>query len=147
MQAVSLGRFCGDPMRPVLASLSLLVAAAAPAAADPVGLAAHRAVYELSLAKGGGARGVEAARGRIVLEFTGNACEGYASKYRQVTVLESEETGNKTADLRNAAFEDDAGKTFRFRTESLSSGRNEMVDGDAAKGPNGAVSLRLKQPA
>jgi hypothetical protein len=132
-------------MRLILAAASLL-AVVAPAAAEPVRLAAHRAIYDLSLAQGGGSRGVEAARGRIVIEFTGNACEGYASKYRQVTVLETGETGSKTADLRNAAFEDDAGKLFRFRTESLSDGRNETVDGEGATAADGAVTVRLKQP-
>jgi hypothetical protein len=116
-------------------------------AAEPVRLAAHRAIYDLSLVKGGGARGVEAAQGRIVIEFTGNPCEGYTSKYRQFTVLESGETGSKTSDMRNATFEDDAGKSFRFRTDSNSNGKSETVDGDAATDPNGAIALRLKQPA
>jgi hypothetical protein len=133
--------------RTLITSLSLLVACAGPAAADPVRLAAHRAVYDLSLVKGGGARGVDAATGRIVIEFTGDPCEGYASKYRQVTVLESAETGAKTSDMRNATFEDDAGTSFRFKTESLSNGRTEAVDGDAARAANGAVTVRLKQPA
>jgi hypothetical protein len=133
-------------MRAVLASLSFLVLASTALAAGPVRLAAHRAIYDLSLVKGGGARGVEAASGRIVIEFTGNACEGYASKYRQVTVLESGETGTKTSDMRNATFEDDAGKSFRFRTQSVSNGRTETVDGDAATDASGAIALRLKQP-
>ena len=112
-------------MRAVLAPLSLLVLASSVHAAEAVRLAPHRAIYDLSLVKGGGARGVEAAQGRIVIEFTGNPCEGYASKYRQVTVLESGETGSKTADMRNATFEDDAGRSFRFRTDSNSNGKSE----------------------
>ena len=134
-------------MRAVLAPLSLLVLASSVHAAEPVRLAAHRAIYDLSLVEGGGARGVEAAQGRIVIEFTGNPCEGYASNYRQVTVLESGETGSKTSDMRNATFEDDAGRSFRFRTDSNSNGKSETVDGDAATDPNGAIALRLKQPA
>ena len=132
-------------MRTLLLTLPLLAVGAA-AAADPVRLSAHRAVYDLTLVKGGGARGIEGGRGRIVIEFTGNPCEGYASKYRQVTVLESAETGNRTADTRNASFEDDGGRSFRFKTESLSNGRKEAVDGDAARAANGAVTVRLKQP-
>jgi hypothetical protein len=134
-------------MRAVLASVSFLVLASTALAAEPVRLAAHRAIYDLSLVKGGGARGVEAASGRIVIEFTGSACEGWASKYRQVTVLESGETGSKTSDMRNATFEGDDGKSFRFRTDSLSNGRTETVDGDAVAEAGGAVAVRLKQPA
>jgi hypothetical protein len=47
------------------------------AAAQPVIMAAHRATYELSLAENDGGKGVEAARGRIVFEFSGSSCEGY----------------------------------------------------------------------
>ena len=134
-------------MRAVLASVSFLVLASTALAAEPVRLAAHRAIYDLSLVKGGGAPGVEAASGRIVIEFTGNACEGWASKYRQVTVLESGETGSKTSDMRNATFEGDDGRSFRFRTDSVSNGRTDTVDGDAAVEASGAVAVRLKQPA
>jgi hypothetical protein len=134
-------------MRAILASLSFLVLAPTIVAAEPVRLAAHRAIYDLALVKGGGARGVEAAQGRIVIEFTGNPCEGYASKYRQVTVLDSGETGSKTADMRNASFEDEAGKSFRFRTDSQSNGKSETIDGEAGTDASGAVAVRLKQPA
>jgi hypothetical protein len=115
-------------MRALLASTALaFLAFAAPAPAQgpapaiaqgpsgAVNLAPHRAVYDLSLAKSGGSRGVESARGRIALDFGGDACEGYELKYRQVTVLESGETGGRTADLRTTTFEDGDGRSFRLR--------------------------------
>lgn len=131
------------------AASSLFVALAAPPAGadETVRLAPHRAVYELSLVKGGGPRGIESARGRIVMEFTGDACEGYASKYRQVTVLESGETGTKTSDLRNITFEEGSGQSFRFKTESLLNGSpKDEVDGDAQQRPEGTIAVRLKEP-
>ena len=72
-----------------------LLAASAPSsgAPDTISLTPHRAVYDLALAKGGGSRNMEGARGRIAFEFTGDACEGYALNYRQVTVLDSSEIG------------------------------------------------------
>lgn len=140
-------------MRTLLTSSSILVALAsaafAPAAfaEEAVRLTPHRAVYDLSLVKGGGPQSVESARGRIVLEFTGDACEGYASKFRQVTVLESGEAGTKTSDLRNATFEDGTGRSFQFKTESLLNGSaSEAVDGDAQQHPDGSVDIRLKEP-
>ena len=46
-------------------------AAAAPPV-DKVLLAPHRAIYELKLAKSHGSRGIQAVRGRILYDFSGN---------------------------------------------------------------------------
>ena len=110
-------------------------------------LAPHRAVYDLSLASSRGARTVESARGRIAFDFTGDACEGYALKFRQVTVIESGESGTKTSDLRTANFESGDGKTFRFRNDTgTGEGPGQSVDGNAERKPNGPLSVRLKSP-
>jgi hypothetical protein len=128
--------------------LGLVTLAAVPVqAGEGVRLAPHRVVYDLSLATSRGERGVETARGRIAFEFTGNACEGYALKYRQVTVLESSENGTKTSDLRTANFESGDGKTFRFRNDSqMDGGSSKVVDGSAEKRPEGSLAVRLKAP-
>ena len=54
-------------------------------------LAAHRAIYDLSLLKSTGDSAPASARGRIVFEFTGSACEGYAASFRQLTEVQSQE--------------------------------------------------------
>lgn len=125
------------------------VVASGAAAAQPAGvpLAAHRVVYDLSLASSSGARGVEAARGRIAFDFLGDACEGYALSYRQVTVLESGEVGTRTSDLRTATFESGDGRSFRFKTESDMQGAPaKKLDGDAERGKDGVLAVRLTQP-
>ncbi len=131
---------------------STVLAFALPAHAEvptgkPPQLAPHRAVYDLSLATRKGARTVESARGRIAFDFTGDACEGYALKFRQVTVIESAETGTKTSDLRTANFESGDGKTFRFRNDTGSGeGPAQSVDGNAERKANGPLAVRLKAP-
>lgn len=138
------------PTRALL--LSCLLLAAAPAAAAPatpsttVRLVPHRAVYDLSLASSRGARAIEAARGRIAFDFTGNACEGYALKFRQVTVLTSAESGSKTSDLRTAHYESGDGRTFRFRHDTKTDAETKVVDGDAERKVGGAMGVRLKAP-
>jgi hypothetical protein len=131
-------------MRLVLASALVLCAAAA--AAQPVGLAPHRAVYELSLSRAGGSRGLESARGLVAFDFTGDACEGYALKYRQVTVLEGGETGARTSDLRSTTFESPDGNSFRFHSEQqLPNGGSTLVEGEAERrGPD--TTIRLRRP-
>ena len=139
-------------MRSGFALLSLVLAALVPAPASaqstgPVRLVPHRAVYDLSLVQSaGGARSIDSASGRIAFDFGGDACEGYTLKYRQVTVLQSGESGQRTLDVRTATFESGDGKNIRFRTDSRLEGMSEdNVDGDAELRGD-ALSVRLKQP-
>lgn len=111
-----------------------------------VRLAPHRAVYDLTLAASTGSRSMEGARGRIAFDFTGDACEGYALNYRQVTVLESGETGQRTSDLRNATFEDGEGKLLRFKTDSKMEGATTSAIDGSAETRDGALKIRLNQP-
>lgn len=123
------------------------LAAAAPPADESVRLVPHRAVYELTLDSSSGARTIESARGRIAFEFTGNACEGYALTFRQVTVLESAEGGPKTSDLRTANFESGDGRSFQFRNDSaLEGGQPKVVDGNAERRADGGLAVRIKNP-
>jgi hypothetical protein len=129
-------------------ALLLSSAAVAETAGGPVRLVPHRAVYDLSLLRsGGGSRSVENASGRIAFDFGGDACEGYTLKYRQVTVLESGETGSRTLDVRTATYEAGDGRSMRFKTDSrLESVSDESVDGDADVRTDGSIAIRLKRP-
>jgi len=129
-------------------SIAMLTAASAETAPPQVQLAPHRAVYDLSLLRSGGSRGVESARGRIAMDFGGDACDGYTMKYRQVTVLDSSETGSRTIDQQTATFETGDGQSMQFKSTSFSQGgaKNSEVDGDARIGPGGSLNVRLKQP-
>ncbi len=110
-------------------------------------LAAHRVVYDLTLLASKGSRGVEAARGRVAFSFTGNTCEGYALTYRQVTVLEGGDIGQRTSDLRTTTFEDGNGASFTFKTESTFSGAPaKLVDGQAEREAADGLVVRTRAP-
>jgi hypothetical protein len=140
-------------MRSGFALLGLALAALAPAAAasapstGSVRLVPHRAVYDLSLSSAAGtSRSIDSASGRIAFDFGGDACEGYTLKYRQVTVLESGESGQRTLDVRTATFESPDGKSIRFKTDSRLEGVSaDNVDGDAELRDD-ALAVRLKEP-
>ncbi|GJD32914.1 hypothetical protein PMNALOAF_4194 [Methylobacterium adhaesivum] len=133
-------------MRLSRATACFILCATGAAAAEPVRLASHRAVYDLSLAQSGGTRAVESARGRIVIEFSGDACKGYNMQTRQVTVLESGETGSRTSDLRNTTFEGADGHSYRFKVATLLNGTpGQSVDGTAETSAE-ALKVRLKEP-
>ena len=139
-----------DIVTKLLAGALALAATSGPgsaAAETPVRLVPHRAVYDLSLASNRGPRGLDSARGRIVFDFTGNACEGYGLKFRQVTVLDSSDGGEKTTDLRTANFESGDGRTFRFRNETAAErGPAKVVDGSAERKAAGALAVRIRSP-
>lgn len=116
------------------------------AAAPP--LAPHRAVYDLSLMKGGTGRGPVAASGRIVYDFSGSSCEGYTVAFRQFTEMTPADGEPSISDMRSTTFESPDRKTMRFRVEHMEEGRvTKRVDGSAIRSGDGALSLQLRQPA
>lgn len=129
-------------------SLIAITAANAETRAPGVVLTPHRAVYDLSLLRSGGSRGIENAQGRIAMEFGGDACDGYTMKYRQVTILDSSESGSRTVDQQTATFEAGDGQSMRFKSTSFSEGSSKdgEVDGDAKLGPGGSLNVRFKRP-
>src|SRR3954469_21370108 len=91
------------------AALILGFGAAAQAAAGAPFLP-HQATYELSLVKSRGSTSIESARGRILYSFSGSACEGYTSDFRQVSELDSGEGKTTLSDLRSSSWEEASGK-------------------------------------
>jgi envelope integrity protein B len=126
------------------------LAAAGPAMADDaitgVELAPHRAIYDLKLAEARGKRSLEAVRGRIVYDFVGSTCEGYALQFRQVTELDTGEGKVALSDLRSTSWEEGAARTLRFDSQNyLDRKLVDSVDGHADKGPDG-VTVTLAKP-
>ena len=136
-------------------SLVLAIAAVAGSgfAAGQAGAAAsgtflpHQALYELSLMKSRGSASVDSARGRILYNFSGSACEGYTSEFRQVSELNSGEGKVTLSDLRSTSWEDGAGKSYRFKIDTrMNDTDSSPVDGVAER--NGDhITVKLKQPA
>lgn len=115
-------------------------------AGKPVVLTPHRAVYDLKLAKANGSRGIQAVRGRILYDFTGNACDGYELHFRQVSELDSGEGKTVLSDLRSTTWEDGESKKFRFNSENLLNDKTtDIVDGSAERNAS-AVAIDLNKP-
>lgn len=136
---------------PAVLSLGLAAVAAhypalAAPSADKVQLAPHRAIYDLKLSKSHGSRGIQAVRGRILYDFSGNACDGYALQFRQVSELDSGEGKAALSDLRSTTWEDGAAKKFRFNSENMLNDRTaDKVDGHAERSGE-AVAVSLSKP-
>jgi hypothetical protein len=117
-------------------------------ALTPAGeLASHRAVYELKLAHTRGNSPAVAARGRILYDFSGSACEGYALQFRQVSELDNGEGKVSLSDLRSTTWEDGAAKKFIFKSQNyLNETLIDSVDGQAER-QHDKVAVSLTRPA
>jgi len=109
-------------------------------------LASHRAVYDLKLATTRGKRSMQAVRGRILYDFTGSACEGYALQFRQVSELDSGEGKVAVSDLRATSWEEGSAKRLRFHSMNYFDDRlRDQIDGQAEREERG-VAIRLTSP-
>jgi hypothetical protein len=107
---------------------------------------AHQALYELSLLKSRGSNSVNSARGRILYNFSGSACEGYTSEFRQVSELDSGEGKVTLSDLRSTSWEDGAGKSYRFKIDARTNDSDtNPVDGVAER-TDDHITVKLTQP-
>jgi hypothetical protein len=124
----------------------VLPAQSANAQSAPMALAAHRAVYDLKLSTTRGKRSMSAVRGRILYDFSGNACEGYALQFRQVSELDNGEGKVTLSDLRTTTWEDGAARRLVFKSQSYLNERpGDTVDGQAERQSDG-VAVTLTKP-
>ena len=106
----------------------------------------HQALYELSLVKSRGSNSINGARGRILYDFSGSACEGYTSAFRQVSELDSGEGKVTLSDLRSTSWEDGAGKSYRFKIDTRMNDTDASPVDGVAERSGGGITVKLKAP-
>jgi hypothetical protein len=131
----------------MILATSASIGLAAPAQkSDVIEFASHRAVYELKLASARGNRPVEAVRGRILYDFSGSECEGYALQFRQVSEIDAGEGVRMMTDMRATTWEDAAAKAFRFNSQNYVDRKlKSAVDGRAER-EDSQVDVSLSKP-
>lgn len=123
--------------------------AQAPAAANAarVVLQPHRIVYEVQLGEKSSAQGITGASGLMALEFSGNACDGYATNYRQVVDLLDSDGAARRMDFRVNLFEDADNRRFAFTMLNRMQGQIlRDADGEARRRSDGSLSVAMKKP-
>jgi hypothetical protein len=114
--------------------------------AGSITLVPHRAVYDLKLTQSRKGRSVEGVSGRILYDFSGNSCDGYALQFRQVSELESGEGKAAVSDLRATTWEDGTAANFKFNSQNLLNQEPvDSVDGQAKRGSSG-IAVNLSKP-
>lgn len=128
---------------------SLAIAAATPAItsahAAPGSLAAHRAVYDLTLKEASERSGISGMVGRMVYEFGGTACDGYTVSFRFVTEIATGDESRVT-DQQTTTFEDIRNQTFRFVTRSFVDQKLDHEVRGSAQIAGGELAVKLEQP-
>lgn len=156
MQARERGAIAGRRSAMLVASAAFLCASFAPAFAQApaatnaarVVLQPHRIVYEVQLGKKAGSQGLTGANGLMALEFSGNACDGYATNYRQVVDLLDSDGAARRMDFRVNLFEDADNRRFAFKMLNRMQGQIlRDADGEARRRADGSLSVAMKKPA
>ena len=136
--------------RPVLSLLcasvlALALTGTARSAPEKITMGAHRAVYDLKLLRSQNG-GPDAAKGRIVIEFAGSACEGYTQTIRQVFEIASAEGESERIDFRSTTFEAGDSNRFNFmRDNRKASEKPEKTEGFVEK-RNKNTTLSITKP-
>ena len=126
------------------AKLAVADQAAASRATAPQGLAAYRAVYELSLADASLAAGGAGGRGRLSFNLSGSSCQGYQEIRHQVTEVRTGQGEPQLVELRSATFETADGNGFDFDFESKSgAAAPKSVKGKAKKTGGSGLAVTL----
>lgn len=139
-------RFQAVSVALTMAAMLVPVAGRAAPASAGTPFMAHQALYDLKLLKSRGNASVNNATGRILYNFTGSACEGYTSDFRQVSELNSGEDKSTLSDLRSTSWEAGDGKSYRFKIDTrMNDGDPSAIDGMAERDGD-HVTVKLKQP-
>lgn len=133
----------------VLAGVGAAALLWAPGSAWAAGvpLLPHHALYKLTLASSNGSKAPADANGMIAYDFTGSACNGYKTEFRQVTAVQPPEGDTRVSDTETTTVESgDAAKfDFDIRT-SVNQGDPDAVKGEATRGSDGKLDIDLQAP-
>ena len=90
---------------------------------------------------------MSAVNGRILYDFSGSPCEGYALQFRQVSQLDSGEGKVSLSDLRATTWEEGGAQRLRFHSQNFLDDRlRDAVDGQAERLKSG-IGVKLTKPA
>ncbi len=127
----------------LIVGLTGLLPPAVAVAAAPK-LQPHLGVYELRLIEARGDVGVEAVRGRLVIEIT-DSCDGYTQTQRMLLRIVNAQGNEITSDSNHTTWESRDGTTIRFNSKNEINGEvSDVFAGRAqleGKGLSGVITF------
>jgi hypothetical protein len=111
-----------------------------------VNIRPHRAVYDLKLERSSEGSNVSGADGRMVMELTGSACEGWSTSFRRVMEMRPTEGETQLFDNQVASWESGDGLSLQLDDKQFINNRLESetrlkadMDTDRGKGGKGVI--------
>jgi hypothetical protein len=142
---MALSRFIRIALVPIAVAAGGLDAQSAPSLRNSI--APHRAVYDISLARTKDGSGVSSAKGRMVFEVTGSACEGYRMRQRMMVNIGDEDGNIGLLDFRITTFESGDGDVYNFDSRTmLNNDVVEAVEGKARR-EGSKIEVSLTEPS
>lgn len=121
--------------------------AASAAAAAGHKLVPHRAVYDMMLGDAEEQAGIAGLKGRMVYDFSGDACEGYSVNFRFVTEFQDKNGGTQITDLQTTSFEEPHAESYQFLAKTFIDRKLVESTRGTARSGEGAIAVDLKEPA
>lgn len=90
-----------------------------------VSVRAHRAVYDLKLERSTEGSNVSGADGRMVMELTGSACDGWSTSFRRVMEMRPNEGETQLFDNQVASWESGDGLSLQLNDKQFVNNRLE----------------------
>src|SRR5262245_48264896 len=107
---------------------------------------AHRAVYDLRLERSSEGSNVSGADGRMVMELTGSACEGWSTSFRRVMEMSPADGETQLFDNQVASWESGDGLSLQLNDKQFINNRLESetklkaeMETDRSKGGKGVI--------
>lgn len=110
-------------------------------------LVPHRAVYDMQLGDLEEQSGIAGLNGRMVYDFTGNACEGYSVNFRFVTQFQDTSGGSQITDLQTTSFEEPRAESYQFLSKTFVDQKLVEETRGTAHSAAGAKTVELKEPS
>ena len=111
-----------------------------------VNIRPHRAVYDLKLERSSEGSNVSGADGRMVMELTGSACEGWSTSFRRVMEMRPNEGETQLFDNQVASWESGDGTSLQLNDKQFINNQLESetklkanMDADRSKGGKGVI--------
>ena len=145
---VSVIKICAVSALCLLGTMPLASAANTVPEAGGTHVAAHRAVYNLTLNDSLNSANIAAATGRMVFEVSGSKCEGYLVNMRFILSISDTKGSVNVTDVRTSSWEHGKGDRFRFNTSQYFNQKlSKTTIGDAARKKSGeGIDVNVKSP-
>ena len=110
-------------------------------------LVPHRAVYDMKLGEKEDNSGIAGLSGRMVYEFSGDACDGYSVNFRFVTRFQNTDGGSQVTDLQTTSFEEPQAESYQFLSKTYVDQKLVEESRGTARAGVRRKTIQLKEPS